>query len=144
MAEVIAGLRWYLEIDGITEHVFTEVTGFETENEVIDHRTTGKSGNLVQQKIPGALKYSNVVARRGLTDDMKLWNWRQQVVNGQIQASRKSGTLTCYSPEMTPIAIYQFTNGWPAIYKGPDANSTQNEIATEEITIAVETMTRTQ
>ena len=68
MAEAIGALRWYLEIDGITEGIFREVTGLDSETEVIEHRVTGKGGNLIVQKIPGALKWSNITLRRGITD----------------------------------------------------------------------------
>ncbi|MCW3060924.1 MAG: conserved hypothetical phage tail protein, partial [Capsulimonas sp.] len=79
MAEAIGALRWYLEIDGLTEGIFREVTGLDSETEVIEHRVTGKGGNLIVQKIPGALKWSNIVMKRGVTDDRKLHDWRRQI-----------------------------------------------------------------
>ena len=83
--EVVGALRWYLEIDGIAEAIFREVTGLDSETEVIEHRVTGKGGNIVVHKIPGALKWSNIVMRRGVTDDRKLHDWRQKIEEGQIE-----------------------------------------------------------
>src|SRR5438045_9296274 len=85
MAEAVGSLRWYLEIDGIAEGIFREVTGLDSETEVIEHRVTGKGGNIVISKIPGALKWSNITLRRGVTDDRKLHDWRQKIEQGQIE-----------------------------------------------------------
>lgn len=140
--EVVGALRWYLEIDNITEAIFREVSGLDSETEVIEHRVTGKGGNLVVQKIPGALKWSNIVLRRGVTDDRKLHDWRTKIEQGQIEANRKNGTITLYAPDGSAVAKYSFKKGWPCKFKGPALDSTKNEIAIEEIEIAHEGLER--
>src|SRR5687768_9558416 len=113
MAEVIANLRWYLEIDGITEGIFREVTGLDSETEVVEHRHTGKSGNLIINKVPGALKWPNVVLKRGVTDDRKLHDWRVKIEQGQIESNRKNGSVTLFAPDGTAVAKYTFKKAWP-------------------------------
>ena len=144
MAEAVGALRWYLEIDGITEGIFREVSGLDSENEVIEHRASGNKGNLVVHKIPGALKWSNIVCRRGVTDDRKLYDWRKKIEDGQVEANRKNGTLTCYDPTGKAVAKYTFSKGWPCKYKGPSVDASKNEIAVEELEIAHEGLTRQQ
>lgn len=144
MAEAVGALRWYLEIDGITEGIFKEVTGLDSETEVIEHRVTGKGGNLVVHKVPGALKWSNIVLRRGVTDDKKLHDWRLKIEQGQIEANRKNGSVTLYNPAGQPVAKYTFKKGWPCKFKGPALDSGKNEIAIEELEIAHEGLERQQ
>ena len=144
MAEGIAALRWYLEIDGITEGIFKEVTGLDSETEVVEHRVTGKNGNLIVHKVPGALKWSNIVLRRGLTDDRKLHDWREKIEKGQIEANRKNGSVTLYSPDQKVVAKYTFKKGWPCKFKGPVLDAAKNEIAIEELEIAHEGLERQQ
>jgi len=144
MAEVVGALRWYLEIDGIAEAIFREVTGLDSETEVIEHRVTGKGGNLVVHKIPGALKWSNIVLRRGITDDRKLHDWRQKIEEGQVEANRKNGAITLYAPDGSVVAKYTFVKGWPCKFTGPALDSTKNEIAIEQIEIAHEGLKREQ
>ena len=144
MAEAIGALRWYLEIDGITEGVFREVTGLDSETEVIEHRVTGKGGNLVIQKVPGVLKWSNIVLKRGITDDRRLHDWRVQIEQGQIEANRKNGSITCYAPDQSVVARYTFRRGWPCKWKGPGLDATKNELAIEELEIAHEGLERQQ
>lgn len=142
MAEVVGALRWYLEIDGITEGIFREVTGLDSETEVIEHRIAGKGGNLVVHKIPGALKWSNIVLRRGITDDRKLHDWRTKIEQGQVEGNRKNGSVTLYNPAGTAVAKYTFKNGWPCKFKGPALDAGKNEIAIEELEICHEGLER--
>jgi len=142
MAEGIGALRFYLEIDGITEGFFREVSGLDSETEVIEHRVTGKGGNLIVHKIPGALKWPNIVLRRGVSDDRKLHDWRKQIEDGLIESNRKNGTITCYAPDGKEIAKYTFKKGWPCKWKGPGLDATKNELAIEELEIAHEGLER--
>lgn len=144
MAEVFGALRWYLEIDGITEGIFKEVGGLDSETEVIEHRHTGPKGNLVINKVPGALKWSNISFKRGITDDKKLHDWRKKIEDGQIEANRKNGTITCYAPDMKVVAKYQFIKGWPCKWTGPSLDAGSNNLAIEELQIAHEGLTRQQ
>lgn len=144
MAEVLGALRWYLEIDGITEGIFKEISGLDSETEVIEHRVTGKGGNLIVNKIPGALKWSNLVLKRGITDDRRLHDWRGKIELGQIEANRKNGTVTLYAPDGTSVAKYSFKKAWPCKFKGPSLDSSKNELAIEEMELAHEGLERLQ
>jgi len=142
MAEGVASLRWYLEIDGITEGIFKEVTGLDSETEVVEHRVTGKGGNLIIQKVPGALKWSNVTLKQGVTDDRKLHDWRKKIEDGLVETNRKNGTITLYAPDGTAVAKYTIRKAWPCKFKGPALDSAKNEIAVQEIELAHEGLER--
>ena len=144
MAEVIGALRWYLEIDGITEGVFRDVSGLDSETEVIENRVTGKGGNLIVQKIPGALKWSNIVLKRGITDDTKLHDWRKKIEDGGIEQNRKNGTITCYAPNNQVVAKYTFKRAWCCKWQGPGLDATKNELAVETMELAHEGLERQQ
>jgi phage tail-like protein len=137
MAEVIGALRWYLEIDGITEGIFQSVDGLNSETEIIEHRHTGPKGNLIINKIPGALKWGNITLKRGITDDKK-------IEDGQIEANRKNGTITLYAPDLSPVAKYSFVKAWPTKWNASTLDSTQNAMAIETLELAHEGLTRQQ
>jgi phage tail-like protein len=144
MSEAVGALRWYLEIDGITEGSFREVGGLDTETEVIEHRVTGKGGNIVVHKVPGALKWPNLVLKRGITDDRRLHDWRKKIEDGLVEANRKNGTITLYAPDGKVVAKYIFKKGWPCKFKGPGLDASKNELAIEELEIAHEGLERQQ
>lgn len=144
MAEVVANLRWYLEVDGVTEGIFREVSGLDSETEVVEHRVTGKGGNLIVHKVPAATKWSNIVLKRGITDDTKLRDWRKKIEDGQVEQNRKNGSVTLYAPDGTVVARYTFRRAWPCKMQGPQLNAAANELAIETLELAHEGLERQQ
>jgi phage tail-like protein len=63
----LASYTFALEIQGLTEATFREGAGFDSEQEVIESREVGKGGVVFIKKLPGALKWSNITLRRGMT-----------------------------------------------------------------------------
>lgn len=63
------------DIDGVTYNSssFQEVSGLTAELEPIAYREGGE--NRLTHKLPGAIKYSNVVLKRGLITDRKILDW---------------------------------------------------------------------
>ena len=133
-----------LAIQGIEEATFREASGFENSSDVIEQRESGKDGKQYISKQPGNLKWADLVLKRGTTDSMALFEWRQQVVDGKVDEARKSGTITFYDNTNEPIALFDFVRGWPVKWKGPDVNTTNNAVAIEEITITHEGLLRSK
>ena len=73
----LTGYHFYLELDGIAEAQFRECSGLDSESNIIEVKHAAKGGVTVIQKVPGELKWSNIVLKRGITGDMALWEWRQ-------------------------------------------------------------------
>ncbi len=46
------------------------------------------------------MKYTNIVLKRGYTQDQSLWNWRKQVIDGTTQ--RTTGTITLLDEARQP------------------------------------------
>lgn len=131
-----------LEVQGIEQATFREASGFETSNEVIEHREVGPQGKQVVSKQPGNLKWSDITLKRGITDSLDLFNWRQQVIDGKISDARKDGSIVLYDATGSEISRFSFVRGWPSKWKGADVNVTSNDVSIEEITIAHEGFTR--
>ena len=138
----LASYTFCLEIDGISSAFFKEGSGFDSSVEVIEHRENGKGGKEVIRKLPGRTKWSDITLKRGSTDDMALWSWYKKVLDGDIAGARKNGSIVIYDTTRKEVARFNFVNGWPSKWKGPDLNSTNNQVALEEITIAHEGLTR--
>jgi phage tail-like protein len=135
-------IYWGLEIDGGIKGFFTEVGGLDSEHEVVEHRVSDDKGNAVIQKIPGNIKYSNIVLRRGITDDRSLHDWRQEIIDGKVESARKNGSIVMYGPDMSERVRYNFERGWPCKLKGPSLDAKKNEVAVEELEICVEKCVR--
>jgi phage tail-like protein len=144
MAEEINGsLYFQLKLDGREGGgLFTEATGGGSENSVIEQKVSAPNGSVTIRKIPGNLKFNDLTLKRGVDPDMKLWEWRQMVVDGKFKDARCSGTIQMLDAQMQPVATYSFENGWPSKYTPASMNASQDQAAVEEITIAVENYKR--
>jgi phage tail-like protein len=131
-----------LEVDGLTEATFRECSGLDSENQVIESKETGRKGKNVIKKTPGAIKWGDIVLKRGFTDDMALYDWRQKVVDGTLEAARKNGSVVVYDYENKEVLRWNFINGWLSKYQGPSLSAAGNDIAIESITIVHEGLKR--
>jgi phage tail-like protein len=125
--------NFLVEIDGIARAAFSEVSGLESETTVIEYRSGSEFGT---RKLPGLTKYANIVLKRGITQDADLWNWRQSIVEGNIQ--RRNGTIILLDDDRTEVVRWIFREGWPCKWEGPALNAKNNEIAIETLEIAHE------
>jgi phage tail-like protein len=123
-----------VEIDGVAVAAFSEVSGLESETEVIEYRT-GTERNTVR-KLPGLTKHANIVLRRGITQDTELWNWRKAVADGQVD--RRNGSIVLLDEDRSEVLRWNFVNGWISKWLGPTLNAEGNEVAIETIEIAHE------
>jgi phage tail-like protein len=138
----LTGYHFYLELDGIAEAQFRECSGLDSESNIIEYKEASKNGVTVIKKVPGELKWSNIVLKRGVTGDMKLWDWRKQIEDGSVDTARKNGSIVLYDQSNNEIARYNFEYGWPSKITGPQLNANNNDIAIEEVTICHEGLKR--
>jgi phage tail-like protein len=127
--------NFLLEIEGVTEAGFSEVSGIVNETEVIEYREGGDKVNS-PRKLPGLTKYSNLTLKRGVTADNSLWNWRKTVIDGAVE--RRNGSIILLDASRAEILRWNFFNGWPCKWEGPTLNAKSNEVAIETLEIAHE------
>jgi phage tail-like protein len=127
--------NFLIEIDGITVGGFSEASGLSTDTNIIEYREGSENQGTVR-KLPGLMKYSNIVLKRGWTQDQSLWNWRKKVIDGATQ--RTSGTITLLDEARQPALRWNFREGWPSKWDGPQLNGKTSEVAIETLEIAHE------
>ena len=138
----LIGARFALDVDGLGVAWFSQASGFNNNHEVVDHKAVDSSGREVIQKIPGGLTWDDITLSRGISDSMDLWEWRQKVIDGKVTEARANGSVIMYNQAMEEVVRFNFINGWPSSWKGPDVSAEDNAVAVEEITIAHEGLVR--
>lgn len=130
---------WFgVEFQGAISGAFRECSGIGSENEVVESKASGPKGEFVLKKVPGRMKWNNITLKRGITDTMDLWKWRQLVEEGKITEARKNGSIVMFNQQGQEMARWDFTNAWPSKLTGPSTNATNNELAIEELEIVHE------
>ncbi|MCW2997664.1 MAG: hypothetical protein JWQ20_4083 [Conexibacter sp.] len=123
---------------------FAEVSGLSTEHQVIEHTAADAKGLPLPQRFPGQVKWANIVLKRGVDTKLDLWNWRKDVLDGKIDASRKDCTINVLDQTAAVVVTYSFIRAWPCKYSSPGLNASGNEILVEELELAHEGFTRTK
>jgi len=126
--------HFIVEIDGITRAGFRECFGLDSTQEPIDYRE-GNEG-LTARRLPGLVKYSNIVLKAGITDDAQLWDWRKKAIDGKVEL--KNGSIILLNDAGEEKLRWNFVNGWPTRWAGPTFNATSNEVAIETLEIVHE------
>jgi phage tail-like protein len=126
---------------GESDWAFREVSGVDSESEVIEFRASGSHGEEDLRVLPGRMKRSNIELKRGVDVDMSLWKWRKQVIDGDARDAVANGTIEVVDHKGDPIAVYSIKNAWPSKYTGA-GTSLASGSAFESITIAHEGIDR--
>ncbi|MBC7236260.1 MAG: phage tail protein [Chloroflexi bacterium] len=138
----LVGYHFAVDIQGVVTGYFTECSGLGSEHEVIEHKVVTEAGQEVVLKLPGRLKWDNIVLKRGITSNMDIWDWRKQVENGDVAGARRDGSIVMYDQQLNEVARWNFERAWPLKVSGPSPKADSNEIGIEELTICHEYITR--
>ena len=138
----LVGFHFMVDVQGKATGYFTEVSGLGSETETIEHKVVNEAGVEVVMKIPGRLKWENIVVKRGITSNLDLWTWRAEVENGKVADARSDGSIVMYDQSLTEVARWNFQNAWPVKISGPSVKSDGNEVGVEELTLAHEYIVR--
>lgn len=128
------GFNFLVEIDGITQAGFQEVSGLDANTDAVDYRE-GTDPNHVR-KLTGLNTFSPITLKRGITDSDELWQWRQTVIDGKTQ--RRNGSIVLRDETGTDKIRWNFSEAWPSKWTGPSFNSTSTAIAIETLEITHE------
>jgi phage tail-like protein len=126
-----------VEIDGITQAHFRECTGLSSSVEVIENPEGGK-GQV--GKLPGRLKFPNIVLKWGSTDSTELYEWHRSALQGNVQ--RRHGSIVQLDSHGDEKARWNFVDGWPTKWDGPSFNAAASELSVETLEIAHEGVER--
>lgn len=134
----LRNFRFRVEIDGIQQAGFSEVTGFDATVDPIDYREGPDPTHV--RKLTGLTKYGNVTLKWGVTDSMALYDWHQQIVKGEIV--RKNIAIIVVDEAGQDKARWQIVEAWPSKYDPTDLNAKGNDVSIEMVEICNEGVTR--
>ncbi|OAQ41697.1 phage tail protein [Pedobacter psychrophilus] len=118
---------------------FQEVSGLETEAQIIEYRA-GNSKQFSTVKMPGIAKYKNVTLKKGIfLRDNKFFDWFNSITMNTLK--RETITIQLLDQTGNPTMTWTLLNAWPTKISGTDLKSDGNEVAVETIEIAHEGIT---
>lgn len=126
--------------------IFRECQGLHHSQEAIEFcevtnstwGTAKNKGQVVRTKLPGNAKSGNVTLRRGLFKSMAIWDWLEEVREGEWAKKRQDCTLTFRDCNSITAVRLKLIAAWPTSYRIGDVKADASEIAIEELEIAFE------
>jgi phage tail-like protein len=132
------GFYYAFEVEDGISGFFTEAGGIGSESELVETQVTGPDGQVIVRKLPGRLKWSDVILQRGITDSRDVWAWRKKVEDGDVAGARKDFCIILYDDStLAEIARWSFVKGWPALIDAP-YDDTDSTLAVETLVIVHE------
>lgn len=143
-SEVLGGepttAGWFLfEVDGVEIGTFREVRGLELTVEVEQHVEGGQNGYV--HKLPGALRWPNLIFTRGMVASDALFTWvansagENFAANGN-KVARSTGAITAITYTGERLRAWEFDSVFAVRWTGPEFTVDSQEQLVEQLEVA--------
>jgi|1186.fasta_scaffold20203_2 phage tail-like protein len=136
----IATYAYHVEIDSITVAQFKQVSGLSISVGVIEHRSNKLMGQPVLKKLPGAVRFDDIVLSRGKVADQAFWSWIKLVQDGKIAEARKSGSIVLFDYSHGEVNRFNFEQAWPSKIEVGKLEAGSDSVLLETVTITHESL----
>lgn len=126
--------RFYVEVGGMPQAVFTEVSGLGVEVAFDEVEEGGNNGFV--HRLPGRWKVSNLTLTRGLTTSNEFYQWILKVAQGNVE--RHNLSVVLYDLDGSELMRWNFINAYPIKWTGPQFKAAEGAIAIESLELAHE------
>ena len=134
--------QFRFRIEGIDQAGFSECTFADTTTDPVEYR---EGTDLpVFRKLSGLTKFGNITLKWGITDDMKLYDWRRRVIDHGAEGERKDVSIILIDEAGNDKARWDIEKAWPSKYDPTDFSAKGNEVAIETLEIVHEGFKRTK
>jgi phage tail-like protein len=124
--------RFYVQVDGVAQAVFTEVGGLAMEMVVEDVEEGGN--NTFVHKLPGRCKVGNLTLKRGLTTSNDFLKWSMKLAQGTVE--KKNVSVILYNTDGTEALRWTFEQAYPVKWSGPQFKADDTSVAIETVELA--------
>jgi phage tail-like protein len=124
--------RFYVEIDGLAQAVFTEMSGLQVETEVMEYAEGGSNGFV--HRLPGRTKIGTITLKRGVTKSNEFFHWCEDILYGRVTPRNMS--VVMYDGAGAEMARWDFANAYPVKWTGPQFAADGKVAAVETLELA--------
>ncbi len=131
--------RFLFEVDGVEIGTFAEVRGLEVTAELEEYAEGGQNGFV--HRLPGRLRWPNLVFRRGLTQGDALFAWVNKTAGEGFAAAgntlvRCTGAVTVLSDRKARLRAWEFDGVFAVRWVGPRFDVDSSQALDEELEVA--------
>ena len=131
-ADPYRAYNFRIRVDGLEVGGFQEVSGLQSEIEVYEYQEGGL--NTYVHRLPGPARYpSNLILKRGLTDQQELWVWYQSIIFRRGPILRRNGSIILLNDAGEEARGWNFFQAYPVRWLGPQFNAQNQTVAFESL-----------
>jgi len=124
---------------GGTNIGFSEVSGMNIENKVIEYRD-GISPEFSKIKMPGMREYSNISLKRGtFKGDNEFYKWLNTISLNTVD--RRDLTISLLNEKHEPVVVWKVQNHFPNKVQSTYLKADGSDVAIEQLDLAHEGLT---
>src|SRR2546429_8141077 len=122
----------------MTIGAFTEVSGLSVQIDTEELAEGGQNG--FTHKLPGRMKWPNLVLKRGITDSDGLFEWFAKCSGPGLEANgnkveRHHGSISLLDLKGKVVRRWEFEEAFPVKWTGPKLSASSRDLATEELEV---------
>lgn len=136
--EPLPSSNFVVEIDGIASSSYVSVEGVHSNMEVIEYRDASDPNRVIL--LAGNARFGPIVLRRGLTQDMELWDWYRSNLDNPVE--RKAMSIIYMDHGHNEKVRYNCYECWPSEWYIEPLESNPSGVAIEVIVIQTELIER--
>jgi conserved hypothetical phage tail region protein len=132
--------KFHFQVDwGGTKIGFTEVSGLNIENKLIEYRD-GASPEFSKIKMPGMREFSNITLKRGVfAGDNEFYQWLNTISLNAVE--RRDVVIKLLNENHEPVVTWKIKNAFPIKIQSTDLKADGSEVAIEQLDLAHEGLT---
>ncbi|HMA38105.1 MAG TPA: phage tail protein [Chloroflexia bacterium] len=135
-SDPLTTFQFYVQIDGLTEAVFTELAGLEVTTEVTDQPEGGENTHV--HRLLGRTKVGDITLKNGVTTSKQLWNWYKSVIQGPPWTGSFSGrkhiSIIMVDQQGREAQRWNLQYAIPIKWTGPQFNTSGSTTAVQSLT----------
>ena len=132
LPDPVGELRFQVLLDDAVIGAFAECSGLSVEYDIFEYQEGGEMRFV--HKFRGALKYPNLVLKRGVTYEDALLKWFFD--QDTDRDDRGNVTLNLLGDDGEQVRTWSFASAFPVKWSGPSFNAKSTNVATETLEIA--------
>ena len=130
--------RFVFTVDGLTIGAFTEVSGLSVQIDVEEVPEGGQ--NQFVHKLPGRMKWPNLILKRGITNSDNLFAWFQLssgdgFAGKKNKLERRNGAISLVDAKGAAVRTWRFMQAFPVKWTGPRFSASSRDLAVEELEV---------
>ena len=130
--------KFVFSVEGLTIGAFTEVSGLSVSIDVEELAEGGQ--NQYTHKLPGRMKWPNLVLKRGITETDNLFQWfatssGDGFAGAGNKIERRTGRVELRDAAGRTVRKWEFTGAYPVKWSGPKLAASARDLAVEELEV---------